>query len=251
MTARESHPDPPWNDADWMASRDARPIRMMTEFMAPQSLLIDSGITDTVVFFGSARTPLDEPDCLAATEIARRISAWAIDTGPDGGARPDGSQRFHVCTGGGPGIMAASNKGADEAGSANVGLGIELPFEPGLNQWISAGLGLSFKYFAMRKFWFVYPAKAILVFPGGFGTLDELFEVLTLIQTGKISKELPIILWNEDYWRRLIDWDLLVESGVISAEDMDLMAFSSDTDEVVELLIRHLSGLPEVESRAP
>jgi hypothetical protein len=103
----------------------------------------------------------------------------------------------------------------------------------------------------MRKFWFVYPAKAILVFPGGFGTLDELFEVLTLIQTGKISKKLPIILWNTENWKRLIDWDLLIETGMISPGDMDLLHFSSDVDEVVSLLLEHLGSLPEVVPRAP
>ena len=225
---------------------------MMVEFYAPQSKLIDKGITDTIVFFGSARTSLDNADALAAIELSSRLSLWAI-TPPEqgGGAREDGTQRFHVCSGGGPGIMEASNLGAHRVGAANVGLGIELPFEPGLNEWISDGLGLQFKYFAMRKFWFVYPAKAILVFPGGFGTLDELFEVLTLIQTGKISKKLPIILWNEEFWNGLLDWEMLQKTGMINSEDLDLMYFTSDIDEAESFLINHLKDLPEVELEAP
>ncbi|HIF15835.1 MAG TPA: LOG family protein [Candidatus Poseidoniales archaeon] len=252
MSAEDLHPNPPWKDIEWLESKEARVIRMMAEFVAPETQLINKGFTDTVVFFGSARTSLSEPDCLAATEIARRLSEWAITPRAEGGgARDDGSQRFHVCTGAGPGIMEASNKGAYEAEAGNIGLGIELPFEPGINKWVSPDLGFQFKYFAMRKFWFVYPAKAILVFPGGFGTLDELFEVLTLIQTGKISKKLPIILWNTENWKRLIDWDLLIETGMISPGDMDLLHFSSDVDEVVSLLLEHLGSLPEVVPSAP
>ena len=147
--------------------------------------------------------------------------------------------------------MGASNLGAADAEADNIGLGIELPFEASMNEWITEGLGLQFKYFAMRKFWFVYPAKAILVFPGGYGTMDELFEVLTLIQTGKISKQLPIILWNEEYWKKMIDWEMLRDEGMIAAEDLELLKFSSDIDEVEKLLISHLQDLPEIEPRAP
>ena len=147
--------------------------------------------------------------------------------------------------------MEAANLGAHNAKAANVGLGIELPSEPGLNQWISEGLDLQFKYFAMRKFWFIYPAKAIIVFPGGFGTLDELFEILTLIQTKKISKNLPIILWNEKFWKRLIDWEMLVETGMISSKDLELMIFTSDIDHAESILIEQLKDLPEVSLRAP
>ena len=126
-----------------------------------------------------------------------------------------------------------------------------LATEPGLNQWISEGLDLQFKYFAMRKFWFIYPAKAIIVFPGGFGTLDELFEILTLIQTKKISKSLPIILWNEEFWQRLINWEMLVETGMISSQDLDLMVFTSDIDHAESILIEYLKDLPEVSLQAP
>ena len=252
MRRLQEDPRPPWNDPEWMGGRDARAIRIMTEFLAPQSILFDRGIRDTVVFFGSARTDLKHADAEAAREIAKRLSTWATTSPKEGGgAREDGSQRFHVCTGGGPGIMAASNFGAADAEADNIGLGIELPFEPSLNEWITEGLGIQFKYFAMRKFWFIYPAKAILVFPGGFGTLDELFEVLTLIQTGKISKQLPIILWNEEYWRRMVDWEMLRDEGMIGAEDLELLKFSSDIDEVENWLIDHLQNLPEIEPRAP
>ena len=252
MQGRPENPKPPWKDTTWMESRDGRAVRILSEFLAPQNLLIDRGIRDTVVFFGSARTDLDADDSKAAIELAKRLSSWATKPMEDGGgARSDGSQRFHVCTGGGPGIMAAANYGAHLAGADNIGLGIELPFEPSLNEWISDELAIQFKYFAMRKFWFVYPAKAIIVFPGGFGTLDELFEVLTLIQTGKISKELPIILWNQDFWDDLVDWNKFIEHGMISEGDLDLMTFSSDMDEVEKIIIDHLSKLPEVEPRAP
>ncbi len=252
MHGRRDDPEPPWKDADWMGSRDARAIRILSEFIAPQNILIDRGIKDTVVFFGSARTDLEDEDSKAAIELAKRLSTWATTPVEEGGgARANGTQRFHVCTGGGPGIMAAANLGAYQAGADNIGLGIELPFEPSLNEWITEELAIQFKYFAMRKFWFVYPAKAILVFPGGFGTLDELFEVLTLIQTGKISKELPIILWNEEYWRDLVDWQKLVEHGMISEGDLELMTFSSDINEVENIVLQHLENLPEIEPRAP
>ena len=252
MTGDTRRPEPPWNEHEWMTSRDARGIRMLAEFLGPQSKLINRGITDTIVFFGSARTDLNADDTRAATELSTRLSKWALTPREQGGgARPDGTQRFHICSGGGPGIMEAANLGAHNAKAANVGLGIELPSEPGLNQWITEGLDLQFKYFAMRKFWFIYPAKAIIVFPGGFGTLDELFEILTLIQTKKISKNLPIILWNEEFWQRLINWEMLVETGMISSQDLDLMVFTSDIDHAESILIEYLKDLPEVSLQAP
>jgi len=144
-----------------------------------------------------------------------------------------------VCTGGGPGIMEAANKGAKQAGGHSVGLNISIPFEQFVNRYVTEELSFEFHYFFTRKFWFAYLAKALIVFPGGFGTMDELFEMLTLIQTEKIKKKLLIIAYDEKYWKTLINFDALVENGMINKSEMSLLQFSSSIDETYDLVIKH------------
>ena len=159
-----------------------------------------------------------------ATKLAAKLTLWSKELKPE-------NEHYIVCSGGGPGIMEAANKGAAEVGGKNIGLTISLPFEDSGNQWISEGLNMKFHYFFMRKFWFVYLAKAIIVWPGGFGTLDELMEVLTLIQTGKIKKRLPIVLYGKEFWENVVNWDYLVEIGTISKTDLDLFVITDNIED--------------------
>jgi uncharacterized protein (TIGR00730 family) len=170
----------------------------------------------------------------AARELAHRLTVWSKDLG-------DESRRFVVCTGGGPGIMEAANRGASEARGINIGLTISLPLEQFDNPYMTRGLDVHFHYFFMRKFWFVYLAKAVLVFPGGFGTLDELFEILTLVQTRKLRKELPVVLFGTEYWDELINFDTLVRYGTISADDLRLFHRTDSVDEAYRYLVDKLS----------
>ena len=176
----------------------------------------------------------------AARELAREMTAWSM-------ALPDKKRRFIVCSGGGPGIMEAANRGAKEAGGASIGLGISLPFEQSLNPYITRDLQFEFHYFFVRKYWFIYLAKALVVFPGGFGTMDELFETLTLIQTQKLQKTLPVILFGSDFWNKVINFDAFIEYGTISRKDLDLFKIVDSVEEAKEYLVdvltkNHLSG---------
>jgi hypothetical protein len=164
----------------------------------------------------------------AAVELAHRLTVWSM-------ARASDSQ-FVICSGGGPGIMEAANRGATEAGGPSIGLGISLPFEAGVNDWVTEGLDFEFHYFFTRKWWFLYLCKALVIFPGGFGTLDELFESLTLVQTKKISKPLPVVLFGTEYWSRVLHVDVMAEYGTISPGDTDLMFKTSSVDEAFEYL---------------
>lgn len=240
-----------WKLNTWAEGRGGRAIRLTGEYLGPQQRFEEEGVHDFVVCFGSARTSDDDPSYFAAREISEKITSWAIDASEKGGARADGSQRFHICSGGGPGIMRATNEGARRAGGRSVALGITLPFEQKINEFADLELSVEFQYFAMRKFWFVYPAKFIIAFPGGFGTLDEVFEVLTLIQTKKIDRPLPIILYDGDFWTRFVDFDVLIERGTISKSDLELFTITDSVEETVEAVIRHLSEIPEIEHRAP
>jgi len=253
-----------YKNLDFLNSRDARMIRMLSEYVEPQSRFAHYQITDTVVFFGSARAVSTE-DAAAALEEARRAgdaapigraeSAMALASYYDDartlarmltewskGLQLD-APRFIVCSGGGPGIMEAANRGASEAAGISIGLGISLPMEATANQYITRELGFEFHYFFMRKFWFVYLAKALVVFPGGFGTMDEMFELLTLIQTDKLGKQMPIVLYGEKFWNEVIDFDALVRWGTISAEDLDLFHISSTPEDAFEHLTAGLTRL--------
>ena len=203
--------------SDWVHSDPWRVLRIQTEFVEGFGLLAE--LPRAVSVFGSARTPAEHPDYAMAQAL--------------GGALADAG--WAVITGGGPGIMEAANRGASEAGGLSVGLGIELPFEQSLNEWVD--LGIEFRYFFARKTMFVKYAQAFVILPGGFGTLDELFEALTLVQTRKVN-QFPVILMGSAYWAPLLDWirGTLAQGGYISPEDLDLIHLTDDVDEVVALI---------------
>src|ERR1700760_548393 len=245
----------PYKDPAFLDSTAARPIRILTEYLHPLVQLKKEGIGDTIVMFGSARIesresalarlgklksraalkrvaaqraayrqPLrDARSALEmsryyeqARELSRRITKWAMTLGE----RP---RRFVVCSGGGPGIMEAANRGAMEAGGKSIGLSIELPHEQFANAYISPELSFNFHYFFMRKLWFAQIAKALIVFPGGFGTLDELMEMLTLMQTRKLGEHNIILIYGQKYWNRVLDWQALVEAGTINEREYKML----------------------------
>jgi uncharacterized protein (TIGR00730 family) len=243
----------------FLESRDARGLRILAEYVEPLSRFRRLRVDDTVVFMGSARLLSREAAeaGLAAAEkkgegieaartklelsvyyeqareLAKRLTEWSKGLA-------DEEHRFVVCTGGGPGIMEAANRGASEGKGLNVGLTISLPNEEFDNPYISRELHFHFHYFFMRKFWFVYLAKAVVLFPGGFGTLDELFEILTLTQTRKMRKRLPIVLFGTKFWNEVINFDALVRYGTISPQDLELFHRTDSLDEAYELITRGL-----------
>ena len=240
----------------FLNSPDGRVLRIMSEYVEPLARFRREQIQDTVVFFGSARFPSEEGARLAmdkaqsagAAELqklragvnsaryyedARRmaflLSEWAATI-------PARRRRFVVTTGGGPGIMEAANRGAREAGSKTIGLNIRLPFEQYPNPYITPSLNFEFHYFFMRKFWFAYLAKGLVIFPGGFGTLDELFEILTLAQTQKLAKKILVVIYGREYWEKLINFQTMIDAGAISAEDMELFQMVDTPEEGFEFL---------------
>jgi hypothetical protein len=215
-----------------MESWEARGLRILSEYVQPLSRLGHNKVRDTIVFFGSAR--VREQGAMGkyyneARELAKRLTVWSDSLEPP-------TRRFAVCTGGGPGIMEAANRGASDAKGKTIGLNIALPFEQWPNDYITPELNFEFHYFFMRKFWFAYLAKALVVFPGGFGTLDELSEMLTLMQTQKIEKEVKIILYGTEFWNRVLNMDALVETGMISPEDLQLFEYADDVESAFESL---------------
>ena len=223
---------------DFLNSPDARAIRMLAEYLEPLSVFRRQKIRDTVVFFGSAR--LHEEGPLAqyyndARTLARMITEWAQQF------TNNGTRRFVVCSGGGPGIMEAANRGAADAGGTTIGLNIGLPFEQLPNPYISPELSFEFHYFFMRKLWFAYLSKALIVFPGGFGTMDEMMEVLTLSQTQKLAKKIGIVLYGSSYWNEIINFQALVRHGTISASDLDLFQYADDPETAFRLVTEHLT----------
>jgi uncharacterized protein (TIGR00730 family) len=223
---------------DFLNSPDARAIRLLAEYLEPLSVFRREKIRDTVVFFGSARLRDDGP--LAqyyhdARALARMVTEWAAQF------TDHGTHRFVVCSGGGPGIMEAANRGAADAGGKTVGLNIGLPFEQFPNQYITPALSFEFHYFFMRKLWFAYLAKALIVFPGGFGTLDEMMEVLTLSQTQKLAKKIAIVLYGSSYWKEVVNFDALVRHGTIGAEDLNLFRYADDPETAFGMLKEHLT----------
>src|SRR6202161_3455159 len=195
---------------DFLNSPEARAIRLLAEYLEPLGIFRRQNIRDTVVFFGSARLREDGPlgqYYRDARTLARMITEWASQfTSP--------AHRFVVCSGGGPGIMEAANRGASDAGGKTIGLNIGLPFEQRPNEYITPELSFEFHYFFMRKFWFAYLAKVLVVFPGGFGTLDELTEILTLAQTGKLESHILIVLYGSKYWNEVLNFEALVRYGM-------------------------------------
>src|SRR6266852_8977913 len=244
----------------FLNSPDGRLLRILSEYMEPLARFRREQIQDTVVFFGSARfrshtdahenlselektsgvQPSDErKKALASVDMARYyedsrrlaflLTRWSIQI-------PARRHRFVVTTGGGPGIMEAANLGAHEAGGKTIGLNINLPFEQNPNSYITPALNFEFHYFFMRKFWFAYLAKALVIFPGGFGTLDELFEILTLAQTEKLAKKLLVVIYGSEYWKRLINFDVMIDAGTIAASDLDLFHMADSPEEGFEFL---------------
>ena len=257
--AKIKGPQKAYKNLEFLNSTHAREIRMLAEFTEPKSRFNKHNIVDTVVFFGSARLisakdakknlnkvkretakssrlykkKVDEATRLVemskyyedAVELGKRLSNWSKKLPKKEG------KRLIVTSGGGPGIMEAGNKGAREAGGHSIGLNISIPFEQSVNNYVDEDLAFEFHYFFMRKFWLVYMAKALVAFPGGFGTLDELMEVLTLVQTKKIKKDMKIIVYGTEFWKTVINFDALIDAGVISKNDLKLFDFCDDVDD--------------------
>ena len=258
-----------YHDIDFLESDEGRPLRIIAEYLDPLKRFKEQKIQDTVVFFGSARVDSRERAERAmqtlrargvrdadehyltelnrtrkalewarfyedARELARLLTTWTRTL-------PSENHRFVVTSGGGPGIMEAANRGAQEAGGKTIGLNIRLPFEQGANPYITDGLHFEFHYFFMRKFWFAYLAKALVIFPGGFGTCDELFEILTLAQTDKLSKKIDVILYGSKYWNDVLDLKPMSEWGAIAEQDLELMHHADTPNEAFEKLRQHLT----------
>lgn len=226
-----------YREEAFLQSPESRPLRILSEYLWPLAHMHEERIQDTIVFFGSARIREDGPlgrYYSEARELARIVTEWSQSiSGPHGAAE---HRRFVVCSGGGPGIMEAANRGASEAGGKSIGLNIGLPFEQRPNPYITPELSFEFHYFFMRKFWFAYLAKALVVFPGGFGTLDELMEILTLAQTHKLESKIVIVLYGSDFWKEIINFDALLKHGVISAKDLNLFRFANSPEEAFATL---------------
>ncbi len=226
------HPLLSYKNEKFIDSPDARSLRILSEYLYPLAQFRKEKILDTIVFFGSARTFEEGPNGKYyndARELARRVTDWSDHLA-------NSARRFVICSGGGPGIMEAANRGARDAGGKTIGLNIGLPFEQRPNPFITKELCFEFHYFFMRKFWFAYLAKALVVFPGGYGTLDELMEILTLVQTQKLMKKMVVILYGSAFWKEIINFDALVKHGMIAAEDLNLFCFADDVDTAFHLL---------------
>jgi uncharacterized protein (TIGR00730 family) len=219
-------------DPEFLASDDARPLRIIAEYLNPLRRLRLQRVHDTIVFFGSARLSAEGPlgrFYAEARELARLITLWSSSL-------PSHVHRFVICSGGGGGIMEAANRGALDAGGRSIGLNINLPHEQEPNPYVTRQLLFKFRYFFMRKLWFAHLARAMVVFPGGFGTMDELMEVLTLAQTQKLARKLPIILYGSGYWNEIINFEALIRHGMISRADLNLFAFADDPNGALRLL---------------
>ena len=225
-----------YRDGEFLDSDEGRPLRILSEYLQPLRAFRQQRVHDTIVFFGSARLREDGPmgSCYAeARELARLVTEWSKQLGSP-------AHRFMVCSGGGGGIMEAANRGAADAGGRTIGLNIGLPHEQRPNPYITRGLCFEFHYFFMRKLWFAHLARAIVAFPGGFGTLDELFEILTLSQTGKLDRRMIVILYGSSYWNEIVNFKALVRHGMISAEDLALFHVVDSPAEALGVLQREL-----------
>jgi uncharacterized protein (TIGR00730 family) len=248
-----------YEDTGFLNSRDGRALRILAEYLEPKSRFDLHKVDDTIVFMGSARIKSREDAQKlvreakagkereraqtalkmsayyeASRELASRLTKWSKELNRE-------ERRFVVCTGGGPGIMEAANRGAAEAKGLNVGLTISIPVEEFDNPYVTRELSFHFHYFFMRKFWFAYLAKAVIVFPGGYGTLDELFELLTLVQTRKMKKPMPIVLFGTEYWREVIDFEVLARNGMINPEDIQLVHRTDSVDEAYDWIVAQLA----------
>ncbi len=274
------HTEKAYKNLNFLNSPAARHIRLLCEYEEPRARFLEQEVRDTIVMFGSARirSPEDADAALARArhdldhavdptvrervvaelrqaergvrlaryyadtrELAARLTAWSLER--------TGGRRYLVCSGGGPGIMEASNRGAsDVPGGRSVGLGISLPFEEQVNAYVTPELAFQFHYFFMRKYWFAYLAKAMVILPGGFGTFDELFEVLTLRQTGKIKKALPMVLFGSDYWSSVVNLEAMVEWGTIAPRDLDLVFRTDSVSDAFDYLV---TALEDAEREGP
>jgi len=260
MTERKRPLNKAYQNTGFLNSKDARALRILAEYLEPKSRFDHHKVDDTIVFMGSARIKSreDAEDALrraqagggnlesaqmalkmsmyyeAARELASRLTKWSKELDHE-------ERRFVVCTGGGPGIMEAANRGAADARGMNVGLTISLPNEEFDNPYVTRELAFHFHYFFMRKFWFAYLAKAVIVFPGGYGTLDELFELLTLVQTRKMRKPMPIVLFGTEYWREVIDFEALARHGTIASPDVELMYRTDSIDDAYDWIVLQLA----------
>ena len=258
-----------FQDSEFLLREDLRPVRFQLELLKPELLLNEANIGSTFVFYGSARIPApDMADALIAAatnpeqetiaerlkaksryyEVARELARLASRCDQD----EEGKHHFVVCSGGGPSIMEGANRGAADEGRPTIGLNIVLPHEQLPNRWVTPDLSFQFHYFALRKMHFLLRARAVAVFPGGYGTFDELFELLTLVQTGKV-RPLPILLFGRDYWNRVINFPAMVEEGVISPHDLDLIHWSEEAEEAWDFVTRFYAEhpAPAREERAP
>jgi uncharacterized protein (TIGR00730 family) len=243
---RTPHVPLAYKNESFIDSDEARPLRILAEYMQPLYAFERERICGTVVFFGSARLRRDGPlgeyyD--AARELARLVTLWSNDLS---------AELCHcvVATGGGGGIMEAANQGAADAGGKSIGLNIGLPHEQRPNAWISPGLSFEFHYFFMRKLWFAHLARALVVFPGGFGTLDELTEILTLMQTAKIDRRIPVLLYGSAYWNEIINFEALVRHGMIDSQDLSLFHYVDDPAAALALLQSALAPPTEIDAPA-
>jgi uncharacterized protein (TIGR00730 family) len=221
-----------YKNEDFLDGPAARSLRILSEYLEPLDHFRREKIRDTIVFFGSARIAEEGPMgnyYRDARELARRVTEWSDSL-------TNRTCRFVVCSGGGPGIMEAANRGASDAQGKTIGLNIGLPFEQFPNPYITPELSFEFHYFFMRKFWFAYLAKAIVIFPGGYGSMDELMEILTLVQTKKLNKKIIIVLYGSKFWKEVINFEALVRYGTISPDDLKLFEFADDTDTALRIL---------------
>ncbi len=224
-------------DDDFMCRDELRPVRLQLELLKPQMMLDAAGVESTVVLFGGARIPEPARKETARTAMLAELTRYYDEARRFARAITErslaaGGRTGVIVTGGGPGVMEAGNRGAADAGGRSVGLNIVLPHEQAPNAWVTPELCFNFHYFAIRKMHFLMRAEAVAVFPGGFGTLDETFECLTLIQTGRM-KRVPVLLFGPEFWQRVVNWDALVEAGTISAEDLSLFRFVETADEAL------------------
>jgi uncharacterized protein (TIGR00730 family) len=250
MKSRKADPltNPPlaYKDEKFLDSDEARPIRILAEYLEPLRILCREQVHETIVFFGSARLRADGPlgrYHQEARELARLITIWSKSLSSD-------VHRYVVCSGGGSGIMEAANRGASEAGGRTIGFNIGLPHEQLPNPYVTRGLSFEFHYFFMRKLWFAHLARALVVFPGGFGTLDEMAEILTLRQTQKLDRRITVLLYGSQYWKEIINFDALVRHGMISPEDLKLFSFADDPASALDLLQKGLRTRPQEKAPA-
>ena len=240
---KNEQPEKAYKNLEFLNSEEARTIRILSEYLEPLSRLAEHKVNSTVLFLGSSKARPDETDSLLGKyyweteELAFQLAKWAIKLKPKG-------KNFVVCTGGGPGLMEAANRGAARAGGKSIGMNVSIPVEQPPNAYISPELSFLFHYFFMRKFWLLNKAKAVVVLPGGFGTMDEFFEVLTLVQTGKIHRDqLTILLYGEKYWDETVDFEALLKNKAIESGDVRLYLSCSTPEEAFSILKKNLVSM--------